>query len=250
MKLIYAHARSGSTQLLRHIEAAGLRGREEPFKPRKGRRAGFRIVAEPGDLGRYIAAIGASHLKHLWSDLPEPKNIELVANPAFDAILFLYRRNLADYALSMTTANLTKEWHGTESGPQGEMPLGDLRRFLRRIRREIPAHAGLLRDHAQGALTCVAYEDLYGMAGETAQRRAIVSSLGAMGMENGTAAVDAAIAGDFSPRGKYKGRDYYARIFSNYAEAEQIVTGAEHYFDDHPGEMPETIFAGSATATV
>lgn len=244
MQLIYCHGRSGSTQLVRCVrnyKSDSSNFYDEPFKQKNAVIHGFdEPLRDGGNLERYIDHLGDTRVKHLWSDLALPMNKRVIANPGVESILFLYRRNMFDFAMSMLTASLTKEWHGASETHYGEMPLHRLESVAIGLMYDVPVNARLVRDFAQAPVTCVAYEDLYGFSGSDVQAETAKQALGALGI-NDEASIRLALADELSPQNKYKDHSYYERIFSNYADTRAVIDPIAKKYLSRDEDRPESI---------
>lgn len=243
MYLIYCHGRSGSTQLLRAIRNRADHSDsvyDEPFKQRNADRLGYNASIR-ANIGHYIAWLNASYIKHLFSDLPAELNRKVVSHEAFKGILFLYRRNIVEYAVSMVTARATNEWHGASARSTTRLSTDELKETAEHIVRAIPAQARLVRNNTPTPVTCVAYEDLYAINGISAQWNAATSAFNALGIKE-TTFISNCINGPLSPTKKYKDERYYRSIFENYDEAISSLSHFSDFFQHNPQAQPEMIF--------
>jgi len=249
MRLVYCHGRSGSTQLVRAArkEPGASTFYDEPFKQVNAKIHGYKSVVKDGEnLEDYINFLNPVRVKHLWTDLSKDLNERLIANKNVRSILFLYRRGVVDYTMSMVTARLTKEWHGASSGFFGEMPIDRVLKTAHDIVREIPENAQSVASNAIAPVSCVAYEDLYGTNGDAMQRDAATSAFSALGISD-EGLINQLIDSMLSDSKKYKTHDYYRSIFENYDEVMKSLEEFENYFVSHPELLPENILKSKTT---
>jgi len=168
-------------------------------------------------------------------------NHRLVENSNVEEILFLYRRDVSAYAMSMVTASLTKEWHGASSSPIGDMPIKRLLQTAERQIMEIPFNATLVKSASAVPITCVCYEDLYGSNGSDFQNKAAYRAFSALGITD-IEFIEESVKNMLSPKKKYKTDTYYKEIFENYETARNQLKELVGYFEACPMELPETIF--------
>lgn len=243
MKLIYCHGRSGSTQLVRAARKLEGSGRfyDEPFKQRNAKAHGYdKIVRENGNLEDYISYLNPLRVKHLWTDLPKDMNRRLVHNPSVDSILFLYRRGVVDYTLSMVTANITKEWHGASVRLSRDIPIEDICKTADDIIEAVPNNALMVSKFAQSSVCCVAYEDLYGFSGADIQRQAARKAFQSLGIRD-EAFISSSIDTMLTNEKKYKGYEYYREIFKNFDEAISALKKYDNFYEKNKDIMPENI---------
>lgn len=246
MKLVYCHARSGSTQLVRAARKFQSRKPvffDEPFKQKNAKRHGYpKNIRQNKNLEDYLEFLDTVRVKHLWSDLPRPLNRRLVKSANVESILFLYRRDLPSYVLSHLTASLTQEWHGATADFIGDMPLKRLLRLAKNHSNAIPVNARLVARHAKAPVYCVAYEDLYGFNGADLQQVSAKTAFSALGITD-SAFVKESVDTMLTSTKKYKTDTYYEEIFGNFEQAKLALKPYEDYFVLNPESKPEAIFA-------
>ena len=244
MYLVYAHGRSGSTQLVRALRRAvgGELVRDEPFKQRNAESWGYNLSVRD-NIEDYLRWLGAPYLKHLWSDMRPKQNRALVSSPLLQGVIFLYRRNIFEYAISMVAASLTKEWHGSKAEFGAPMPLSSVEHAISVITETIPSNSRLVKESITCPLLCVSYEDLYSSSAVVRDQTA-VSVLDALGVERNVQSLKNLLS-FFNPDKKYKGREYYLSKFTNFREVEERFSDSSTYFSDHPDQAPEYIFGTS-----
>ena len=102
--LIFADGRTGSSNLAKSLRKLYGSMSLEPFNAGKSK--------YNGDVGKFIKELNSSDdigVKHLSCQLSHGKNIEL--SSCFDKIVFLYRGNILQQAISWEISAVTGDWY-------------------------------------------------------------------------------------------------------------------------------------------
>lgn len=118
--VVLGHARSGSTGLARAISAStGVEFRMEPFhRPMRNRGIDF----ESSGFEEYLDSVMSRRLiKHMWNGLTLEQNARVLSHPNVAGVVFIFRRDAVQAALSAEVARMTGKW--AEAAPEIPEPL-------------------------------------------------------------------------------------------------------------------------------
>ena len=142
MHLIFAHGRSGSSELFRALQAVkgGDSWSWEPFKRRKN----MPKLTTIAELEQQLTSVG-DHAKHLWTHMGRQLNLELLRPERTEGLVFLYRRNVFDTVISLIVARHTKEWRFVKEGQSlGVVDPKDVLSEMKRLKRNITYYKSVL----------------------------------------------------------------------------------------------------------
>lgn len=119
--VILAHPRCGSSELARALRvAADVSCPLEPFHKAMRRKG---ITPDGPRYPEYLEKIMREPaIKHMWNGLSEETNRTILSHPSVSSVVFLYRRDALQAALSTTVAKLTKNWDKSDR-PSIDTPL-------------------------------------------------------------------------------------------------------------------------------
>lgn len=252
--LIYAHGRSGSSEFLCCIaDAKGLKTYKnlawEPFKQKNFKKYGYHHdrIRSRKSLKEYINHLSSlSLVKHIWTQVRNDFNQEILSNETFDRCIFLYRRSLFDVVISLLVASATQEWrYVTTNKTVGEISFTDFQNTLNTLKYDQQAYAEYFSSVMQkkrGAYV-INYESLYGMTTESRMNQVniVTHVFETLGFKTETLNIPLLIDKWLKPDNKYKTYKYYKHVVSNFDALYEEFGWANQYYLNHPDKTPESI---------
>lgn len=157
--VILGHARSGSSELARAIgSATGETCWMEPFH-RTMREKGIEFGG-PGFREYLNDIMDRPLIKHMWNGLTEEQNAEVLSHPNVSGVVFIYRKDVVQAALSTIVARMTKKWKGPAGAIPGPLPLDDIERQAEGYRKGQRLYMDWLDQHSVPHMV-ISYEELY-----------------------------------------------------------------------------------------
>ncbi len=214
--VIWAHGRSGSSELARALrEYAALHGEMEPFGKSMAR-AGIAKEGAAFEAHLHAKLMECDFIKHLWTQLPSASNEALLHNRELSRIVFLYRPNLFDVAVSTLMAKNLGNWNRID--PQAiEKPISitptQIKNFAGALKADIQYQAKLVRASGK-PVSYVRYDLLY----SAAYREQFLKVVRFLGLAEGAAAAVERLA----PGGKYSHDKTFARAIANWREIQPL----------------------------
>ncbi len=212
--VILGHARSGSSELTRAVvDATGVRSMMEPFhRPMNERGIKF------GHHGfkKYLDEVMGYHLiKHMWNGLSKEQNTEVLTHPDVYGVVFIYRRDAVQAALSTVVAQMTKRWRGTQEHIPEPLPLDEIASKAGMYESGRELYLEWLSENSIPYIS-VSYEELF-VRDESARRDLLKKACNTLGLKINN--LDLGVS-RLSPNNRYNSDSIY-RTASNWNEFEE-----------------------------